>query len=59
MLNRREFLTTAAVAGAGTLILPRFAQAQKANNKLNVALIGVWGRGEAHYGTFLRTGSDE
>ena len=51
MLNRREFLTTAAVAGAGTLILPRFAQAQKANNKLNVALIGVWGRGEAHYDT--------
>ncbi len=51
-MNRRNFLTTSAAAGAGTLLLPRYAQAQKgANEKLNVALIGVWGRGEAHYGT--------
>ena len=51
-MNRRNFISTSAVAGAGTLILPRLAQAQKSpNNKLNVALIGVWGRGEAHYGT--------
>ncbi len=50
-MNRRNFLTTSAVAGAGTLLLPRYAQAQKgANEKLNIALIGVWGRGEAHYG---------
>jgi len=54
-VNRRKFITTSAAAGAstfaGTLILPRFAQAQKgANEKMNMALIGVWGRGEAHYG---------
>lgn len=51
-MNRRKFISTSAAAGAGTLILPRYAQAQKSpNEKLNIALIGVWGRGEAHYGT--------
>ncbi len=50
-MNRRDFISTSAAAGAGTLILPRYAQAQKSpNEKLNIALIGVWGRGEAHYG---------
>lgn len=50
MLNRREFITTSAVAGAGLLVAPRATRAQKSpNNKLNIALIGVWGRGTAHY----------
>lgn len=54
-MKRREFVSAAAVYGAGTLILPRYAQAQKgANDKMNVALIGVWGRGEAHYGDLRR-----
>lgn len=51
MLKRREFLAGTAVAGAG-MILPRSAWAQKQkspNDKLNIALIGVWGRGKAHY----------
>jgi hypothetical protein len=49
-VKRRDFIANSAVAGAGTIFLPRLAQAQGANNKLNIALIGVWGRGEAHYG---------
>ncbi len=48
---RREFLKSTAAAGSAFLILPSgtFAGANSPNNKLNVALIGVWGRGEAHY----------
>ncbi len=47
---RREFLKSAA-AGAGLLILPSgtFASANAPSNKLNVALIGAWGRAMAHY----------
>lgn len=50
-MRRRDFIRTAAVAGSGLLILPSGARAGKnaPGNKLNVALIGVWGRGLAHY----------
>jgi predicted dehydrogenase len=49
-MQRRQFLKTTA-AGTGFLILPSGARAGKnaPGNKLNVALIGVWGRGLAHY----------
>jgi predicted dehydrogenase len=49
-MKRRQFLKTAA-AGTGLLLLPSGARAGKnaPGNKLNVALIGVWGRGLAHY----------
>lgn len=49
-MNRREFLKTSA-AGAGLAVVPALARASRgsAANKLNVALIGVWGRGLAHY----------
>ncbi len=52
-MNRRQFIKTAAVAAASTgwLILPSGTRAGKnaPSNKLNIALIGVWGRGLAHY----------
>jgi predicted dehydrogenase len=40
------------VVGASTLILPRMKVfgADAPSNKLNIALIGTWGRGEAHFG---------
>ena len=49
-MNRRQFLTTSA-AGAAFTILPSGARggSDAPSNKLNVALIGVWGRGLAHY----------
>jgi predicted dehydrogenase len=49
-MKRRQFLKTAA-AGTGLLLLPSGARGGKnaPGNKLNVALIGVWGRGLAHY----------
>ncbi len=50
-MDRRKFINTAAATGAGLLILPSGARAGKnaPGNKLNIALIGVWGRGLAHY----------
>lgn len=52
-MKRRQFLKSAAVVGAGALILPRtrLFGADAPNNKLNIALIGTWGRGEAHFGS--------
>ena len=50
-MNRRHFLKTTAAVGAGWLLLPSGARAGKnaPGNKLNIALIGSWGRGEAHF----------
>ena len=49
-MQRRQFLQTAA-AGAGLLILPGRSVfgADAASNKLNIALIGAYGRAIAHY----------
>ncbi len=49
---RRQFLKTTAAVGAGLTILPSGALAgpNSPNDKLNVALIGVGGRGRAHFG---------
>lgn len=51
-MKRRQFVTSAAATAAGIMLLPSGARAGKnaPGNKLNVALIGVWGRGLAHYG---------
>jgi len=52
-IRRRQFLKSAAAAGAGLLILPTGALrgANSPNNKLNVAMIGTWGRANAHFGS--------
>ena len=49
-VERREFLKTTA-AGAGLLVMPSGTLFGKsaASNKLNIALIGVYGRAMAHY----------
>jgi predicted dehydrogenase len=49
-MQRREFIRNAAVAGAGLLIAPKgIFGADAPSNKLNIALIGSWGRGAAHF----------
>ena len=55
-MRRREFVQSAGRAAAGLTILPSgtlFSQTPP-SSKLNVALIGVWGRGTAHY-NWLKT----
>jgi predicted dehydrogenase len=51
-MQRRQFLKSAAATGAGLLIFPSdtLNGANAPSNKLNVALIGVYGRAKAHYG---------
>jgi len=50
-MNRRQFLKTTAAVGAAWAVVPGRVLAAKGgpNSKLNVAVIGVWGRGTAHY----------
>lgn len=49
-MKRRQFLKSLTATGAG-LLLPRtpIFGANAPSNKLNLALIGTWGRGEAHF----------
>jgi predicted dehydrogenase len=50
-MKRRQFITSAAAGAAATLILPktRLFGADAPSNKLNIALIGAYGRGKAHW----------
>lgn len=49
--SRRKFLKSAAVAGAGVTILPSGMLAGPAapSNRLNIAMIGTWGRALRHF----------
>lgn len=51
--SRRSFIQKSAVAGAGFMIMPTGSLFGKtsANNRLNIALIGAYGRAKAHYQT--------
>lgn len=50
-LPRRQFLKASAAVGAGLTILPSgvLSGANAPSNKLNVAIIGTWGRAHAHF----------
>ena len=56
-LSRRTFLKSASVAAAGTLIIPNLFSCS-ANNKLNIAIIGVGGRGQDNWETLFVDASD-
>ena len=51
LVHRRQFLKSTAATGAGLLILPSgvLSGANAPSNKLNVAMIGTWGRAESHF----------
>ena len=55
-MQRRDFLKSAASSAAGLTILRSgtLSGRNAPSNKLNIALIGVWGRGTAHYNTLLQ-----
>jgi predicted dehydrogenase len=46
-VNRRKFLRASAAAGAAAFAVPAFVRAKSPNEKLNVAVIGPSGRGDA------------
>ena len=49
-MQRRNFLKTAAASGGLTILRSGLLRGQTApSNRLNIALVGVWGRGTAHY----------
>jgi len=50
-IQRREFLKSTLATGAGLIILPSgtLSGANSPGNKLNIALIGTWGRCDAHF----------
>jgi len=51
LLPRRQFLKSTAATGIGLIILPSgtLSGQNAPSNKLNIALIGAWGRGMAHW----------
>ncbi len=57
--SRRDFLKTSAMAGVGFWVAGGLEAAQQRqpgpNDRLNIALIGAGGRGEAHIGPSLKT----
>lgn len=46
--TRRQFLKTSAIASTSLFAAPAILRAKNVNEKLNVACIGVGGRGGAH-----------
>lgn len=59
-ISRRGFLRNVGVGGAGLLVLNRAGSARtyQANEKLNLALIGVGGRGRWFVGTMPKLGAN-
>jgi hypothetical protein len=59
-INRRSFLRSSALGGLGLLFLKnsRAAFSYEANEKLNIALIGVGGRGSWFVGAIPRVGGN-
>lgn len=55
-MNRRQFIKSTAAAGSGLLILPTgiLSGANAVGNKLNIALIGTWGRADAFFSTISK-----
>ena len=51
-LNRRRLLKLTACSGIAGMLSPgvKLFGADAPSNKLNIALLGTWGRGEAHFG---------
>jgi predicted dehydrogenase len=50
-MNRRQFISRTTLAAAAPMVITNFNVfgADAPSNKLNLALVGTWGRGEAHF----------
>ncbi|MHC4173049.1 MAG: Gfo/Idh/MocA family protein [Planctomycetota bacterium] len=51
IIQRRQFLKSTAATGIGLVVLPSgiLSGANAPSNKLNIAMIGTWGRAHAHF----------
>ncbi|MDA7921653.1 Gfo/Idh/MocA family oxidoreductase [Verrucomicrobiales bacterium] len=56
--SRRKILQSSAVAAASTFGFPAITRSQSPNSKLNVALVGVGGRGRSHVKAVSELGED-
>jgi predicted dehydrogenase len=57
-VSRRQFLAATAAAGASALAAPAILRAQKPSTRLNLAFIGVGGRGGANLKEMARTAEE-
>jgi predicted dehydrogenase len=48
-LSRRSFISKTSAAAAGTLLIPCLVRCKSGNGKINIAVIGVGGRGKANW----------
>ena len=55
-IQRRQFIKSATAAGLGAMIMPNVTLfgSSTPSNKLNVAMIGTWGRAHAHFGAISK-----
>ena len=53
--KRRDFLKSSTLFAGATLFSPYLLSCQNPNNKLNIAVIGVGGRGGANYSPILKS----
>ena len=62
LLNRRQFLQTSALSaaalGASSFASPAVVRAQNANSKLNIAVVGVAGRGAGNISEMIHDSGD-
>jgi predicted dehydrogenase len=56
--SRRRFLAQSAAIGTAALGAPALLRAQNTTSKINIAFIGVGGRGRANIGEIARTGAE-
>ena len=54
-LNRRSFLKSSTLFAGATLISPSILRSKNINNRLNIAVIGVGGRGRANWSPILNS----
>lgn len=52
-ITRRRFVQSSLAASAAVTVAPRFGQAQSANEKFGVAVVGAGGRGGSHIAAWL------
>ena len=53
--NRRSFLKSSSILAGATLVTPSLISCQNTNSKLNIAAIGIGGRGRANWNPALET----